>query len=71
MAKQKLKTRKSMAKRIKITASGKVLHMKGARNHKRLAKAPRTLRMLSKMFPFTPGYARRARRMAPYKKHLR
>lgn len=57
-----------MAKRIRITPTGKVLHVKGSRSHKRSIKAKRTLRLLGKMHPFTPAFARRARRLAPYKK---
>lgn len=68
MAKQKLKTRKSVAKRIKITGSGLILHAKGARNHKRMANKPRTRRKISKMFAYTPGFAKTIRRQAPFKK---
>jgi len=58
-----------MAKRIKITASGKVLHVKGSRSHKRSIKAKRTLRLLRDLHEFKPAFARRARALAPYKKH--
>jgi len=68
MATHKLKTRKSMAKRIKVTATGKVLHVKGSRSHKRSIKAKRTLRLLGDLHAYTPALARRARRLAPYKK---
>jgi large subunit ribosomal protein L35 len=68
MAKQKLKTRKSVAKRIKVTGTGLILHAKGARNHKRMANAPRTRRLISKMIPYTPGFAKTVRRQAPFKK---
>lgn len=69
MATRKLKTRKSMAKRIKITGTGKVLHVKGSRSHKRSIKSKRTLRLLGDLHEFAPAFARRARRLAPYKKH--
>jgi large subunit ribosomal protein L35 len=69
MARHKVKTRKSIAKRIKITGSGKVLHVKGARSHKRSIKAKRTLRLLHDLHEFTPALGRRVRRLAPYKKH--
>jgi large subunit ribosomal protein L35 len=68
MTKQKLKTRKSVAKRIKVTGTGLILHTKGARNHKRSANKPRTRRLISKMFAYTPGFAKTIRRQAPYKK---
>jgi ribosomal protein L35 len=64
-----MKTRSSMAKRIKITGTGKVLHVKGSRSHKRSIKAKRTLRLLGDLHEFSPAFARRARAMAPYKKH--
>lgn len=33
MAKQKLRTNKAIAKKVKITKTGKILHAKGGRNH--------------------------------------
>lgn len=33
MTKQKLKTNKAIAKKIKITKNGKMIHAKGGRNH--------------------------------------
>ncbi len=68
MATHKLKTRKSVAKRIRITPTGKVLHVKGNRSHKRSIKSHRTLRLLGNLQEYAPAEARRARRMAPYKK---
>ncbi len=68
MAGQKLKTRKSIAKRIRITGTGKVLHVKGSRSHKRSIKAKRTLRLLGDLHEYTPTLSRQVRRMAPYKK---
>jgi large subunit ribosomal protein L35 len=67
MATRKLKTRKSMAKRIKITATGKVLHVKGSRNNKRSIKSKRTLRLMGDLHEYSPGEARRVRKMVPYK----
>jgi ribosomal protein L35 len=68
MAKHKLKTRKSMSKRIKVTATGLVLHVKGARSHKRSIKSQRTRRLLGDLHAYTPALARRAKRLAPYTK---
>ena len=68
MPAHKLKTRKSMAKRIKVTATGKVLHVKGSRSHKRSIKAKRTRRLLGDLHAYEPALARRALRMAPYLK---
>ena len=39
----KLKTRKSASKRFKVTPTGKILRMKGGRNHMRRRKASRVL----------------------------
>jgi large subunit ribosomal protein L35 len=64
--KQKLKTHKGMAKRIKITANGIMLRQKAARNHLRRRKSGRVLRSLDKVFHLAPGDARRARRSLPY-----
>lgn len=68
MPQHKLKTRKSIAKRIKVTSTGKVLHVKGSRSHKRSIKSKRTLRLLNDLHEYTPAFARRVRRLAPYKK---
>ena len=68
MAKQKLKTRHSMSKRIKVTGTGMILHVKGNRSHKRSIKSKRTLRLLGDMSRFAPAEERRARRLAPFKK---
>jgi ribosomal protein L35 len=68
MATHKFKTRKSIAKRIRITGTGKILHVKGSRSHKRSIKAKRTLRLLGDLHEFTPAFGRRVRAMAPYKK---
>lgn len=68
MPQHKLKTRKSIAKRIKITGTGKVLHVKGSRSHKRSIKSKRTHRLLGDLHEYTPAFGRRVRQMAPYKK---
>ena len=70
MAKQKLKTRKSVAKRIRITGSGKILHVKGNRSHKRSIKSARTRRLLRDLHEYSAGFGRNVRALAPYKKRL-
>jgi large subunit ribosomal protein L35 len=61
----KIKTHKATAKRIKITGTGKILRTHGFQNHKRSAKAKRTLRKLDDMMPVGAGLARRIRQRVP------
>lgn len=49
MAKNKQKTRKSAAKRFKVTAGGRVLHRSQGFRHLRSKKSQRTLRRLKTM----------------------
>ena len=61
----KTKTHKSMAKRIKVTGTGKILLGRGFQNHKKSAKSKRSLRKMDDMMPASPGVARRVRRLVP------
>jgi large subunit ribosomal protein L35 len=61
----KIKTHQSTAKRIKVTGTGKILMGHGFQNHKRSAKAKRTLRKLDDMTEVTRGTARLIRRRVP------
>lgn len=62
----KLKTRKSVAKRFKITGTGKVVRAKAWGNKKRLAKSARVKRSYDKFFEVPPAIAKTIRTMAPY-----
>ncbi len=64
--KQKLKTHKATAKRLKITAGGKALRRKVALNHLRRNKSPRAVRSMDKYFTLTKGDAKRLKRLLPY-----
>jgi large subunit ribosomal protein L35 len=64
--KQKLKTHKAMAKRVKITGSGKILRRKIALNHLRRNKSPRAVRSMDKYFPLATSDTRRMKRLLPY-----
>ncbi len=64
--KQKLKTHKAMAKRVKITASGKFLRRKIAISHLRRHKSPEAVRSADKYFELAPGDTRRLKRLLPY-----
>jgi large subunit ribosomal protein L35 len=64
--KQKLKTHKAMAKRVKITASGKFLRRKVAISHLRRHKSPEAIRSADKYFPLSTADTRRLKRLLPY-----
>jgi large subunit ribosomal protein L35 len=64
--KQKLKTNKAMAKRIKVTGSGKFLRRKVALNHLRRNKSPEAIRSMDKMFQLKTCDTRRLKRLLPY-----
>jgi large subunit ribosomal protein L35 len=64
--KQKLKTHSAMAKRVKITGSGKVLRRKVATNHLRRNKSPHAVRSMDKKFPLATSDTRSIKRLLPY-----
>jgi large subunit ribosomal protein L35 len=64
--KQKLKTHKAMAKRLKITASGKFLRRKVAISHHRRNKSPALVRSADKYFQLSTADTRRLKRLLPY-----
>ncbi len=61
----KIKTHKGTAKRIKITGTGKILRTRGFQNHKKSAKAKRSLRTMDDMLVVNPGMKRRIRALIP------
>ena len=61
----KIKTHKATAKRVKITATGKILRSRGFQNHKKAAKSKRSLRTMDDMVPASKGMARRIRTLLP------
>ncbi|HEX4206963.1 MAG TPA: 50S ribosomal protein L35 [Ktedonobacteraceae bacterium] len=64
--KQKLKTHKATAKRIKVTASGRFLHRKIAISHLRRNKSPHAVRSADKLYELSAGDRRRIKRLLPY-----
>lgn len=64
--KQKLKTHKAMAKRVKITGSGKFMRRKVALNHLRRNKSPKAIRSMDKDFQLATSDTRRMKRLLPY-----
>jgi large subunit ribosomal protein L35 len=66
MPKQKLKTHKAMAKRVKVTAGGKILRRKVGINHLRRNKSPQAVRSMDKTFQLATADTRRLKRLLPY-----
>lgn len=62
----KLKTHKGAKRRFKITATGKLMRMKGGKSHLRRKKAPRTKRLYHAMAPVHSSDAGRIKRLLPY-----
>lgn len=62
----KLKTHKGAKRRFKVTASGKLLRMKGGRSHLRRKKAPRTKRLYGDMIPVHRSDLGRVAKLLPY-----
>jgi large subunit ribosomal protein L35 len=55
-----------MAKRLKITASGKFLRRKVAISHHRRHKSPELVRSADKYFQLSTADTRRLKRLLPY-----
>lgn len=67
VAKQKMKTNRSAAKRFKVTATGKILHRKSGRSHllrKKSKKSKRHLKLEKELFS---GYYSHIKKCIPYK----
>ncbi len=64
--KQKLKTHKATAKRIRITPGGKVLRRKVGISHLRRRQSSSSIRSSDKMFEVKTADTRRLKRLLPY-----
>jgi large subunit ribosomal protein L35 len=64
--KQKLRTHKAMAKRVKVTGSGKFMRRQVAINHLRRHKSSTLIRNADKTFQLAVGDTRRLKRLLPY-----
>ncbi len=62
----KLKTKRSAAKRLKRTASGKIMRRKGWKSHLLEWKPVKRKRQLRKPAQISKADARRIRRLIPY-----
>jgi len=59
----KMKTNKSIAKRVKVTARGKFKHYRPGRGHLKSAKSPKRLRGLRKSRLVPKSFERHVRRL--------
>ncbi len=66
MAKIKLKTRRSAAKRLKVTGTGKVKRSKGWKRHLLTGKSPSRKGRLSKAVVIDKDNVANIKRMIPY-----
>lgn len=64
--KQKLKTHRAMAKRVKVTGNGKLLRRKAAINHLRRNKSPQLVRAADKMYELSAADQKSLKRLLPY-----
>ena len=62
----KLKTHKGAKRRFHITATGKVMHRKGAISHLRMAKSKRAKRRIDKNQMAADPMQKRVHRLLPY-----
>ena len=66
MAKIKLKTNRSAAKRLKVTGSGKIMRRKGCKRHLLSTKNASRKRRLSGAFEVDKDNVKNMQRMLPY-----
>jgi large subunit ribosomal protein L35 len=62
----KMKTKRSAAKRLKKTASGKLMRHKGWKSHLLETKSPRRRRRLRQPHPIAKADERRMKALVPY-----
>ncbi len=62
----KAKTRKSLAKRIKMTARGKLLRRLSGGSHLKMAKTKSRIRKQRKTIEMSPVDAKKFKKMLPY-----
>jgi large subunit ribosomal protein L35 len=62
----KIKTHRGLAKRVKITANGKVKRGKAFHSHLLSSKSPKQKRRLSKCDTVHPNDAKRIKALLPY-----
>lgn len=71
MAKLKMKTKKSAAKRYKLTGTGKLMRRGAYKSHLLTKKSAKRKRNMSKVVPLDATDLDRANLQLPYPKYLR
>lgn len=61
----KIKTHKGAKRRFKVTATGKIMHAKGMKSHRRRKKSPRVKRQFDRMLVMNDATVKRAKRLLP------
>ncbi len=61
----KIKTRKTVAKRFKMTGTGKLMHMHANHNHLNIHKSPSNIRTLTSQTELYKGKKKAIKRMLP------
>ncbi len=62
----KLKTHKGAKRRFHLTGTGKVMHRKGSRSHRRMRKSKRAQRALEGKMMASPPAQKRVHRLLPH-----
>lgn len=62
----KMKTHKGAKRRFKVTATGKIMHAKGMKSHRRRKKSPRVKRQFDRMLVMNDASVKRVKRLLPY-----
>ncbi|MFH0846462.1 MAG: 50S ribosomal protein L35 [Chloroflexota bacterium] len=62
----KLKTHKGIQKRIRITATGKIMHAHQGKSHLKLSKSKRVKRSHGEMAEIAAPLRKRIKRLLPY-----
>jgi large subunit ribosomal protein L35 len=62
----KMKTSSAAKRRFSITATGKIMRMKGNKRHKKMAKSKRVLAMDEHKFEVSSSHRRMLRQLLPY-----
>ena len=59
----KMKTNKAVAKRIKVTAKGKLMRRRPLRGHLKSRKSPKRIRALRQSRPVAKGFQKHAKKL--------
>jgi large subunit ribosomal protein L35 len=62
----KLKTHKGAKRRFKVTGTGKIMHAKGMKSHRRRKKSPRVKRQFDRMLVMNDATVKRVKRLIPH-----